>query len=365
MRRLLLLLFLACLAVPPAFALTIGHDDVDRLASLPQSALDQVATQRWLFAHASVGSNILDGLSTLHDADPTRFPVIAVWSGNGTTIFAPPATTTPGTIYDANRGNPGWLQKIDQFDAAVRDLGWRYPKVDVAMDKLCFIDDSAEPGPYLASMAALEQDFPDTRFIYVTRPLTTAAGPGVANIGAFEYNTAVRQHCSANNRLLFDLADIESHDPAGNAVTFTVNGVTYERLYDGYASDIGHLNTYGSVRMAMAWYAAAAAVAAHASGVPAADADAATRITAVAPNPFNPVTSVRFRLEAPGRAQLAVFDPRGRLVARLLDRDLAAGEHEATWRGSDAAGRSVPSGVYLLRLTANGATSVRRAVLAR
>lgn len=365
MRALVLLLALAAVPAAAANAVTIGHRDVDAAASLPQSALARVATQRWLFAHASIGSNILDGLTILNEADPARYAVVTSWSGNGTQIFAPPATTVAGTIYDANRGDPTWQEKLAIFDDAVRQLGWHYPRIDVAMDKLCFIDDSAEAAPYLASMTALERDYPDTRFVYVTRPLRTTGGPVSANIGAAEYNAAVRAHCQTNNRILFDLADIESHDPAGNPITFTANGQTYERLYDGYASDIGHLNSYGAVRVALAWYVAAAAVASHVADVPAAGESAAARITSIVPNPFNPATAIHFRLATPGRAELAVFDLRGRLVARLFDGDLAAGEHEVPWHGQDAAGRAAATGVYLVRLKANGETSVLNAVLAR
>jgi hypothetical protein len=76
-----------------------------------------------------------------------------------------------------------------------------------------------------------------------------------------------------------------------------------------------------------------------------------------APNPFNPRTEVRFALAAPGRARLDILDVRGRLVARLLDGHLPAGEHRTAWNGVDRAGRRVASGVYQARLTAGGEAS--------
>jgi len=85
----------------------------------------------------------------------------------------------------------------------------------------------------------------------------------------------------------------------------------------------------------------------------------------VAPNPFNPLTEVRFRLPRDGRATLGVFDLQGRLVRTLTDADLPAGEHVARWDGTDAAGRAVSSGSYVFRLQADGLQQVRKALLVR
>lgn len=365
MRTPICLLSLLLLLGGPAAATVIGHNDIAQVAGLPQSVLDAVGQQRWLFAHASVGENIIGGMVVLNNTNAVRYQLKFVTSGNGTVIYAPPANTAPGTVYDGSRGNPGWAAKYTLFDGAVRTLGWRYPKIDMAMDKLCFIDDSAQVSVYLASMTALENDYPATRFIYTTQPLQASGIPGSANIAYWHYNQAVRQHCSTNGRILFDIADIESHDPTGAAITFTDQGVTYERLYSGYAADLGHLNAAGSARAALGWYALAATLAVPATSAVLPAADHATGITSVTPNPFNPITTVSFRLESAGRAQLVVFDARGRQIERLLDTDLDAGDHAAIWRGRDRAGRTVAAGIYLIRLTAGGETSVRRVALAR
>jgi len=83
------------------------------------------------------------------------------------------------------------------------------------------------------------------------------------------------------------------------------------------------------------------------------------------PNPFNPSISIPFSLGAPGRARIAVFDVRGRLVSVLADRTFPAGEHEIVWRGRNGAGGSMPSGVYIARLEAAGTAVSRKIVLAR
>jgi len=72
------------------------------------------------------------------------------------------------------------------------------------------------------------------------------------------------------------------------------------------------------------------------------------------PNPFNPATVIAFTLAGDRRVRLGVHALDGGLVATLLDGRLEAGRHEVPWRGRDARGRTVPSGVYLYRLESGG-----------
>jgi hypothetical protein len=67
-------------------------------------------------------------------------------------------------------------------------------------------------------------------------------------------------------------------------------------------------------------------------------------------------------LRGEGRAQLDIYDVRGRRVQRLAV-DLGAGE--ATWDGRDAAGAPAPAGVYFARLRAGDASTQRKVVLLR
>jgi len=84
---------------------------------------------------------------------------------------------------------------------------------------------------------------------------------------------------------------------------------------------------------------------------------------AAAPNPFNPATTLRFTLPTAGRAVLDVFDVAGRRVARLVDGERTAGAHDVRWTAVDHAGRSLPSGTYLVRLRAGTATATARLAL--
>lgn len=88
-------------------------------------------------------------------------------------------------------------------------------------------------------------------------------------------------------------------------------------------------------------------------------------VRAATPNPFNPATEIRCELPQGGPARLVVYDLGGRAVRRLLEGTRAAGTFTVTWDGRDEAGRALPSGVYLARLSGAGAESVLKLVLAR
>ncbi len=245
----------------PALAQVVDHEDVDGVDLLSQAVMDAIGEQRWLFTHASVGGNMVAGLDDLRGSDPTRYllETVSVSYLSGEERAAdPPDPTIAGTVYDCQRGNPGWSSKLTIFDSSVRVSGWSYDAVDMAMDKLCYIDQTADAQSYIDMMVALESAYPSTVFVYTTIPLTTSEDAN--NVLRNDYNDAVRAHCQSTGCLLFDIADMEAHDPTGVEHTFSSGGETYQKLYDGYTSDGGHLDTVGRQRIAKGWYAVAATV---------------------------------------------------------------------------------------------------------
>jgi predicted esterase len=65
------------------------------------------------------------------------------------------------------------------------------------------------------------------------------------------------------------------------------------------------------------------------------------------PNPFNPVTAIRFGLPEVSHVTLTIYDVVGREVATLVNDQLTAGYHEYTWNAD-----GVASGAYLYRINA-------------
>lgn len=83
------------------------------------------------------------------------------------------------------------------------------------------------------------------------------------------------------------------------------------------------------------------------------------------PNPFNPSTLISFDLARGQVVQLRVFALDGALLRTLLDERRAAGANAVSWDGRDALGRTLPSGVYLYRLTSEQGQYSRRMTLIR
>jgi hypothetical protein len=81
-------------------------------------------------------------------------------------------------------------------------------------------------------------------------------------------------------------------------------------------------------------------------------------LTAVQPNPFNPITAISYELRAASYVSLRVYDTTGRLVATLVDGTESTGVHSVHFDGSHLA-----SGIYLARLQAGEFTAVQKLVL--
>lgn len=86
----------------------------------------------------------------------------------------------------------------------------------------------------------------------------------------------------------------------------------------------------------------------------------AARIASIAPNPTTGTARVRFELDRPGEARLSVYDVMGREVAVLATGTFAADAHEAMVDVS-----ALASGVYVVRLQADGAASTARLSVVR
>jgi flagellar hook assembly protein FlgD len=81
------------------------------------------------------------------------------------------------------------------------------------------------------------------------------------------------------------------------------------------------------------------------------------------PNPFQRTTSFRFSLSEASSGELAVFDPRGRLVKLVARQEFPAGTNEYSWDGTDNEGQPVSAGVYLFTLTAGESKITQKIVV--
>jgi len=234
--------------------------------------LTAVARTGVFFGHFSVGMNVLEA-------------VPGVYADHG--VSAPPieqgrAEPGPNGGFIAHQfigEDVKPLLKLEDFDRTMR--GGMGRQVDVALMKFCWVDISSTTDVdalfvrYRDTMAALERDFPNVTFIHVTVPLTTEPGLFTelktrlktllgrsdlrgqgANVARERLNALIRGEYAG--RHLFDLAAIESTKPDGTRVSGRYDNQGYFALYDGYASDMGHLNAVGSKIAATAFLEAIA-----------------------------------------------------------------------------------------------------------
>jgi hypothetical protein len=265
----------------------IGYANCLAVTNYSPSLMNQVTGFNWYFAHASVGELMLEGVTNLYLSNPSFYQLQSSPCNSN-----PPATTTAGVIYGDDRGHSSgnnysgdWQYEVACFQTAVSN-GWHYPLVNIAMNILSFVDiwyNNSSNGVnqllagYIGSMTNLEAAFPQTVFVYVTMPITTTNYYfEVDTEPADEYwrcvfNNGLRAWCQANNRVLFDLADVEAHDTNGNLQTFSYDGLLCEQLWSGdnqggdaCCGEIGdgaHPSNFGAEELiAKGFYALAAAL---------------------------------------------------------------------------------------------------------
>ena len=87
-------------------------------------------------------------------------------------------------------------------------------------------------------------------------------------------------------------------------------------------------------------------------------------LSAAAPNPFNPATTISYEVPQSAHIQLTVYNLLGQEVIRLVDQVQQPGRYQITWNAHNARGASVASGVYLYRMTSStGYSESRRMTL--
>ena len=72
-----------------------------------------------------------------------------------------------------------------------------------------------------------------------------------------------------------------------------------------------------------------------------------------------------FSMPEAGDVKLRIVDAQGRMVEEVMDGHALAGVYDPVFTGRDASGRTLPNGVYMFALQANGRTDAGKIVIAR
>ncbi len=194
------------LLLPAATAQTqpvvIDHNCTD-IRKIPADYIGKAKdTFKVAYGHTSHGSQIVSGMKALKKDQPALFDF-----GDG----GPDKLSFRDNTPSGDLGNPdrvSWAQRTRELlKGAGKDR-------NVVMWSWCGQVGNSSPEDiqtYLDLMAGLEREFPGVRFIYMTGHLDGSGKDGNLN----RRNEQIREFCRANGKVLFDFADIESHDPDG------------------------------------------------------------------------------------------------------------------------------------------------------
>lgn len=244
-------------------AIIANHTQIGTFASIPAKALSSAAAIKTLFMHQSTGANVVSlGFNCLAGLrnEPDNFPPECI--AYAKTPYAPYNNRNliwriwADTTANAATKTEQWISVVESQQKDFQVLGMKY----------CYVDSyNLDFNVYKTAMERLEKTYPQKTFIWSTTALygkdqMEAPGfvtsfPNAKNVQSF--NQQLRDYARSNNKILYDLADIESHDPKGNAC-LSSSGLEMlcEAYYTGYGGGGGgHPNVEGSIRMAKGfWY---------------------------------------------------------------------------------------------------------------
>ena len=86
-------------------------------------------------------------------------------------------------------------------------------------------------------------------------------------------------------------------------------------------------------------------------------------LRSVSPNPVRQVGRIDYETTFSGPVTIELMDIQGRVVRRMFTGVVDPGEHTIEWRRQEPGTGVLPAGIYLLRVSAGGASRVRRVVL--
>ena len=81
------------------------------------------------------------------------------------------------------------------------------------------------------------------------------------------------------------------------------------------------------------------------------------------PNPFNPVTTLRYDLPEDALVNITIYDIMGRIVRTLINSQQNAGFKSIQWNATNDAGSPLSAGLYLYKIQADNFVQTRKMVL--
>jgi PKD repeat protein len=196
------------LTIVPTGAIIVDHTRTN-LNAIPSAFVDQARqTLHIAYGHTSHGSQVTSGMTGLVGFAGAQYAYNTGGSGGALDL----------RDYYGDFGNLGIAEDLGSptrtaWAAATRAYLAQHPEINVIIWSWCGQVDGtqADIQQYLDLMNGLEHDFATVKFVYMTGH--TDGAPLTGNVPL--RNQQIRDYCLANNKILFDFADIESYDPNG------------------------------------------------------------------------------------------------------------------------------------------------------
>lgn len=221
-----ILFFSLCLSFssPLYSAIIIDHTTTD-LSAIPESWINTAKTNlRLSYGHTSHGSQPVQGMRILAAGYGTLYDLNlngAIEAG----VLSLDDETPSGDL--GHNGSIVWATSTRSYLDSNSGTG---PTRNVVVWSWCNgVSDNDREGidTYLNTMNQLEGEYPQVTFVYMTGHLDGTDESG----NLHQLNNRIRAYCLANNKILFDFADIESYNPNGDY--FLNRGADDECNYDG------------------------------------------------------------------------------------------------------------------------------------
>ena len=222
------------------------HHAVAAFDTIPACWLDKAKQEiTFHYAHTSHGSQVVSGAQYLEEyIDGARYAFSVQSSGNE----GLPAQETPAALrmYEGNPPEtyitPNLYWDGDDglnMTRAVANTG-NYTHSMWAWCGQQSTNDEETLNRYLDNLAALEVEYPGMRFIYMTGHTDGSQDNDDSMLG--RNNDMVRAYVQANDKILFDFADIESWTPDGAYQTNTSDGCDWCNTWcDSHPDDCQNL----------------------------------------------------------------------------------------------------------------------------
>ena len=81
------------------------------------------------------------------------------------------------------------------------------------------------------------------------------------------------------------------------------------------------------------------------------------------PNPFNPITTIKYEIPKNGNVRLAIYNIIGQEVITLVNTEQWAGKYSVRWNGTNQYGNQVATGTYFYVLKTNNNQSIKKMLL--